>query len=297
MSEEVVIRTLHDMMKNHGEHVLIVGTTGAGKTQTLYYVLAGTTAVGKETSVWFDSAKASEILVLTQFGPLTIHVPAGHQVMIEPKDPALMEKIQFKSFYHAADLWDNVEPGRINVFCIEPFFPDPKIFSITLTEIFRELILRARGSMFNKKKIVPLGIFIDEIQWLVPGERTALNRQHNEGAKWFQRNIEYLRAMGIRVVGATQAWYKVRPGTRDSFTWVLLKRGARFGIDRPHLAKKNYEWRALGVDEFVLVRPDQYYMEKKISTPFYGDGRSLGKVFYHEDEGVLPPIIPIPAHV
>jgi energy-coupling factor transporter ATP-binding protein EcfA2 len=277
--------TFRYMLKSTGEHILVIGTTGTGKTQLLYYLLHGLRQHSpKESIIWFDSGKSSEALVLTEFGPLTIHVPTGYQMTIEPKDPALMDRIQFKSFYHAAEVWDNIEPGRINVICIEPFFPDPKIYSIVLTEIFRELILRARGNQFHQKGLIPMAIFIDELQWVVPGERTALNRQHNEGAKWFQRNIEYLRSMGIRIVGATQGWMKLRPGARDSFSWLILKRGARFGSDRPHLAQRYGIWRALGDDACVLVRPDQYYSREKIITKFYGSGKKLGLTYYQTEK-------------
>jgi hypothetical protein len=269
------------MIRSPGEHALIIGSTGTGKTQLLYFILERLrTWSPKDSIVWFDSGKSSEILVLTQFAPVTIHIPEGHEVRVIPKDPALLEKIQVKTFYHPAELWDNLTPGRINIFCIEPFFPDPKKFSLTLTEIFRDLILRARQYRFHHKGMIPMTIFIDEIQWVVPAERTALNQQHNTGAKWFQRNIEYLRSMGIRIVGATQGWSKLRPGARDSFGWLLLKRGARFSLDRPHLAKYNERWQGLRDDEFILVEPDSIYSNVKFVTKFYGTGKKVGRVYY-----------------
>lgn len=271
------------IVKRPGEHCLVVGTTGTGKTQLLYYLMAVFTQVSKkETIVWFDSGKSAEALKLTEFKECTIHHPIMTDIKIIPTDPKIMERIRFKEFNEPKDLWNGIEKDRINIFCIEPFHRDPKEYSIKVREVFKALIDQARDYKLKRAGVIPLTIFIDELQWLVPTDRTALNAQHNEGAKWFQRNIETLRSQGIRIIGATQNWMKIRAGARESFSWLFLKRGARFLYDRQVLQKYNKLWMRLNNGEFFLVMPDSQFSDESITTPFYGDGCDLGEIEYHE---------------
>ena len=215
--------------------------------------------------------------------------------MADLKEPGQFE---FKHFAHSMELWDNLDPGRINVISIEPFFPDPKYYSKEITEAFRAFILKARAHVFEDAGLVPMTIFIDELQWLIPSERTALCREHNEGAKWMQRNLELLRSMQIRVIGATQGWGKLRPGARDSFGWLFLKRGARFGsYDRPKLAERNRLWQSLCDACYVIVRPDMVYADVMYKSQFYGNTRKKGMVRYHEDKGGVSHKVPAKAEV
>jgi hypothetical protein len=272
--------------KRPGEHALVVGATGTGKTQCLYYLLGGLrTHAPKERIVWFDTGKSSEILGLAEQYPVMVHSPDGTTVEIKSKHPVITapDRILQKQFAHPTELWDNMVPDRINVVSVEPFFPDPKHYSQEITEIFRILILKARAYGFEDAGMIPMAIFMDEIQWVVPSERTALNRQHNEGAKWFQRNIELLRSMDMRIVASTQGWTKLRAGARDSFGWLFIKRGAHFSFtDRPSLAKWNRLFARLPDAGMRIVMPDQTYSKDIIITEFYGDAKRLGTIKYKE---------------
>lgn len=273
----------HNIIKKPGEHCLIVGTTGTGKTQLLYYLLdAFTTLAPEETVSWFDTGKSAEVLRISEFGPITIHSEHELKVDIHPIDPTLIDRFKFKNHHTTYELWNNIDKGKINVFCIEPFYPDPKEYSIAARDVFRSLIESSRDYTLKRNGVIPLTIFIDELQWLVPTDRTALCREHNEGAKWFQRNIETMRSLGIRIIASTQNWMKIRPGVRESFSWLFLKRGAKFFYDRQHLQRFNKVWMGLKNNEFYLVSPDSKFSEEILKTPFYGKGEDLGEVEYHD---------------
>lgn len=271
------------ILKKPGQHCLVVGTTGTGKTQLLYWLVESFTLVApKETIVWFDSGKSAEILQLAKFKECTIHCHTRAEVAIATKDPALFQRFTLKKYNAVDALWRGIEKDRINIFCIEPFYRDPKEYSKICRDIFMGLINSARDKILRRNGVIPLSIFIDELQWIVPTEKTALSREQNEGAKWFQRNIETMRSQGIRIVGAVQNWQKIRMGTRESFSWLFLKRGARFYHDRQQLQKYNMKWMKLDDGQFVLVMPDSYYSEDFITTPFYGNAEDLGEVEYNE---------------
>ena len=274
-----------------GEHGLIAGATGTGKTQGLYYLLHGIQKYSPdETLVWFDCGKSAEILRLAEFGEVTIHLHLYHRIEIKTKNKILLERIRFKEFTKAEELWSGLDRGRINVISIEPFFQDPGEYARILADIFMSLIALARKYQLP----VPMAIFIDEAHLIAPSPGIVLNSVHDRAAVWFQRNVEMLRSLGVRIIATTQGWEKIRKGVRSSFGWVFVKRGCNFLSDRPRLAKFNSQWMLLHDDEWIIVPPDSNF-SNPIVVEFYGDGKSLGKVFYHEDEEMMPSVIPAPA--
>lgn len=283
-----------NILRKPGEHCLVVGTTGSGKTQLLYFLVdAVLTKASNEHIVWFDSGKSSEILRLTDFGDCTFHLPRDTDMEILPSDPKVLERVSYRKYLHPKDLWSNLDAGKINVFCIEPFFRDPKEYSKAAKEIFLSLINAGRDHVLKRRGVIPLTIFIDELQWICPTDRTALCREHNEGAKWFQRNIETMRSLGIRIIASTQNWMKIRPGVRESFSWLFVKRGAQFFYDRRILQKYNTLWMKIKNNEFFLVMPDSKFSQECLITPFYGNGSELGDIEYRELQCI--PQEPIPA--
>lgn len=265
-----------------GEHGIIIGATGSGKTQMLYYIMQGLRKYNPEEHfIWLDCGKSSEILKLMEFGELLIHHPSGTKVDFILKNSTNVTMPIFKEFHGARTIWNNLSKDKINVVCLEPFHPDPDDYSIEITDLFKYLILKARRYEFEDAGLIPMTIFIDELHWLVPAEKSALNREHNIGAKWFQRNIELLRSMKIRIVGSTQGWMKLRPGARESFSWLFVKRGARFSIDKPRLSKFNSTFQRLQDDEMIIVTPDTTY-SNPITTEFYGRGGAMGRVRYQD---------------
>ena len=263
-----------------GEHALVIGTTGTGKTQCLYYILSGIRKYSPyEVIVWLDCGKSSEILKLVDWGDVLIHYPINQKIELNFKDESYRERFTFHTFGSPGEIWRRIEKDKINVISIEPFYSDPELFSEMISELFKALIRDARDLTLKDLGLVPMTIIIDEIQWLIPNDKEALSRKHLIGARWFQRNIEMLRSMRVRVVGASQNWTKMRSGVRDSFSWLWMKRGARFSIDRPYLFKHNKKFQQLRDDEVMIARPDQIF-SSPIELQFFGRGEKIGTVYY-----------------
>jgi hypothetical protein len=264
-----------------GEHMIEGGQTGSGKTQGLYWILAGIRENSPDEAIlWFDTGKTAEILKLCSYGPVLVHLPIGAELEIQLKPGKdLPEEIEIKYFVSVSQIIENLSQNKINVVCLEPFFPDPDDYAHIISSFFKTLIDMAR----KYQVIVPLAIFFDEFHWAAPAQGHALNEEHTEGAKWIQRNIEMLRSMGIRIVATCQDWTKLRKGVRSTFNWIMIRRGLQFSNDQGRLATYNWKWQTLRDDTAVLVFPDKMFTDF-MRLPFYGDGRTLGRVYYHMEK-------------
>lgn len=264
-----------------GEHILVGGQTGSGKTQGLYFIASRMIRYhGSETLIWFDTGKASEIMVLATLRPLKIFHPKGTAIEITPHDPD--HKLKEWSFYPFQDVREilrNLESDKINVVSIEPFFPDPTEYTKTLTAFFSNFITMAS----NYEMPIPLAVFIDELQSIAPGQGQALNAAHQQASMQLQRNIERLRALETRIVGAVQDWTKVRRGVRQAFSWIVVKRGMMFTHrDIPQLAQYNKKFWNLEKSQAIFIYPDKHFAPVYARMPFYGRGKDLGKIRYHQ---------------
>jgi hypothetical protein len=276
--------TVPHFFKKPGEHCLVGGLTGSGKTQVLYYILENLIHYNpRETIVWFDTGKSAELLRLSDFRPLKLFVPQGKEadrdIVVYQSEGETVD-YEVMKFKETRDLFDYLDPNKINVMCFEPFFQDdPGELTKALNEFFKDLF---RLAMEDQLKI-PLAIFVDEVHSVAPSQGMAFDDEHMKAAVRFQRNIERLRSAGVRIIGTIQDWTKLRRGVRTSFQWIVIKRGMTFtDRDLPQLAKYNEKWWKIKTEDSVWVFPDRSYFSKYVGIPFYGDGKKKGKVRYIE---------------
>lgn len=260
----------HECLKRPGQHIMVVATTGFGKTNVLQFVTEGLAETARgETIVFFDSGKSSEFLVLGQFAPLNVIVPKSMSIDIiaEGMD------IRIRYMDKATDVWDLLVKSRINIVCIEPYTDDPEAFVPIVIKMFRTLIRKAKAYELP----VPLSIIYDEFNNLAPGKNNAHSPEHNRLGAVMQFNVEKLRSFGIRFVGSTQGWTDVRKGMRKHFHWTFAKNGAQFTEGR--MARYNTIFESLAENEGILVYPDQKFSDV-IHFPYYGEGEDYGTVRY-----------------
>lgn len=261
-----------------GEHLLVIGKTGAGKTQILFWVLDGILECGRdETVVWFDTGKSAEILRLATFAPVTIWIPDDETLdVVITQNPDVSLDIRVKPFKDMETLWTGLQKGRINVICIEPFILDPMSRTTVIQKVFSTLIRMAH----DYRIITPLAIFYDEFHRIAPAKGHGASMSQERYGGVIQENVERLRSLGVRFVPSTQGWYKLRKGVRDCFSWIMIKRGASFDHDAERkLGKFSGLWATLKVNEAVLVKPTREFSDiLKLDT--YGDGHDLGTVRY-----------------
>jgi len=260
----------HECLKRPGQHIMVIATTGFGKTNVLQFITEGLVETARaETIVYFDSGKSSEFLVLGQFAPLNVIVPRTMNLDIDAEDM----DIRIRYMDQATDVWDLLVKSRINIVCVEPYADEPETFTPVVIKMFRNLIRRAKSYDLP----VPLTIIYDEFNNIAPGKNNAHSPEHNRLGAVMQFNVEKLRSFGIRFVGSTQGWTDVRKGMRKHFHWTFAKNGAQFTEGR--MARYNAIFESLAENEGILVYPDQKYSDV-ISFPYYGEGSDLGTVRY-----------------
>ncbi len=274
-----------EFINKFGEHLIICGITGSGKTQTMFWILDEIRRAeenGKkrqETIVWFDTGKSdfisrsTEFLVLKRFGNLNVLVPEGCDIKFE-RDHGDAVKVQH---FNINNLWDKIERRRINVVCLEPFLRDEELHGEIFTKLFDDLIVKAH----NLELKPPIALFFDEFHNLCPPtEQDALSRTHFRLGKRIQKNIERLRSLGIRFVCSTHGMKKIRKGVRMSFQWRIIKRYiGDFGEEDKRLNDFTGFFRKLRDDECVIVFPNGIFSDV-ISLPYYPYQPEDGYAFY-----------------
>jgi hypothetical protein len=270
------------LFKRPGQHVAVIGPTGAGKTNTLYFFVAMLRTLSpKERIVWFDPGKSAELAGLALFAPLVIHIPKGCSIEIKEVITNKYQLYPFDVVEFAGwrSLWSNIDrvpPEKISVVCFEPFVTGGQVYARAVSGIFGELI-----ELVKEYKIAgPMAIFIDELQGIAPSKVNELNPGHYIAGAKIQFNIERLRSEGIRIVGAAQGWSRLRYGVRASFQWIAIKQGARFTRDEAGLSRFNNAWANLHEDQCVIADRNRKW-RGVLKLPFYGDGRDLWHVRYY----------------
>ncbi len=262
-------------LKKPGEHLIEIGITGSGKTQGLYHILNGIIDFSKdETILWISCGKSAEELKLLQFMPCNFLFPKKRSIEVKINQP--VKDYTSYAFLSIPDIFRHIDKGKINILCLEPYFPDPDDYALVITEFFKTLIVMAKYG----EVVTPLAIFIDEFQMVAPARGQALNEQHAMGGRWMQKNLDQLRSIGVRIVAAAQAWKKVLGGVRMSFGYIMIRQGAEFPPNElRRLSAANERWQALQKEEMVFAFRNRYYSDP-IAIPPYGDGRDIGTIMY-----------------
>lgn len=252
-------------------HMIIIGRSGSGKTQTMYFMAEGLTKYRpQETIVYFDTGKASEILTLGQFKPLNIMVPRGFKIDIKGDIDYIITELD-----SGHDVWLNLVRDRINVVCIEPFIRDPEAFVPVIVDIFNALIDLAQD---NKIRATPLCIMYDEFHIVAPAKGHAINAEQFKLGGKVQFNVERVRSQKIRFIVSVQGLNLLRNGVRIHFKWKWGKQAAFFTDGK--MKRYNYLFEKMPEHEAILIPPDMQY-SNSILMPFYGDGAEYGTVTYH----------------
>ncbi len=264
-----------EFLKKPGEHLLEIGITGSGKTQTLYWLVDGLVNRGKnETIVWFDTGKSSEFLTLAKFKPLRLIIPETLDIDVSLKTDNLNE-IERVHVFDFGEVWRSLDKHKINVISFEPFVLHPEIYTKIVGKLFTALIRLAHDYALP----TPMTIIYDEFHKVAPGQGHGLSEKHYRFGSIIQLNIERLRSLKVRFVATSHGWTKIRRGVRSSFNWFICKRGANFANDQPKLQRFNPLFEKLQTDECVIVYPTKIFSDI-VKLPKYEDGEELGTVRY-----------------
>jgi len=261
---------------NFGQHMLICGITGSGKTQAMFWVLHELKMAEedgkkrKEAVVWFDTGKSdiikgsTEFLTLLAFEDLNVLVPKGCDVHIKNEEIADMVKIQE---FKLNNFWDKIERRRINVACIEPFLrTDTVLYGKVFVDLFTQLVDKAHNLQIK----TPMAMFFDEFHRLCPARiQDAVSGEHYKLGGIIQMNIERLRSLGIRFVASTHGITKMKAAVRSSFQWRLYKRYIGGLSDEDRMKDYKPLLMKLKEDEAIISYPNGTFSDI-LSLPFYG---------------------------
>lgn len=287
--------TVSQCLQKPGQHIIIGGTTGTGKSQTLFHIINKMReAAPDEYLLIMDIGKSSEVLRLADFANLLFFIPAGKDIQIDYRSPEMELKYQGKiswTWFHSYDrVFEQLEPDKINILCIKPYHRRNDTYAREVSLFFQKLIDLASDRTLKTLNKLPLSIVIDEMHWVAPGHGSSLNDEHTDAGKDVQMNIDTLRSYKVRIIASTQNWRKIRKGVRDAFSWIFIKRGLSFPQDEePRLSRFNLKWEGLSENELVIAFPKRGY-SKIIELPYYGEGEDIGDIYYLTPKALSPSI-------
>jgi hypothetical protein len=264
-------RIEREFIRKPGSHLIQTGITESGKTQGFFWLVEGITNCTRNIPVWFDIGKSSEILRLSEFGPLHILTPQGMTVEVKTNHDL---DITYGEVLDLRDVWDHLVKDRINIISFEPFILDPDVYGPLVGSIFTSLIRKAHRYELQ----VPMDIIYDEFHRVCPAKGHSVNAKQSKYGAIIQHNVEKLRSFGIRFIVSTHGWNKIRKGVKQSFNWKLIRRGSEF--DSGKLKRYNPLWEKIPLDRSVMVFPNMTFSDK-IKMHYYGEGEDLGRVYYH----------------
>jgi energy-coupling factor transporter ATP-binding protein EcfA2 len=295
-AEQWIYMFSRECLQQPGQHIIVYGQTGAGKTTTMLWLLEGLMLKSpNETIVWFDLGKADESGTLLTFSDCRFIVPRGCKLDInktEIKDgvrpdgtPYKVHDFEIVEIDDPSDPWMAVKRGVINVIVVYPFILLPGPYANVVSEMFTKLIFYAH----RRQLIVPMTVFVDEFHMLAPASGHGVNNKHYLAAGVIQLNIDKLRATGVRLIGSSQGVTKLRKGVRTAFNWQIVKRGANFRQEEePKLHRFNLKWQNLDNREMVLVYPTKKFSDI-IQIDYYPRGTEIAQFYYTGEYDIAIP--------
>lgn len=269
-------RFFKEFICRKGEHILVNGITGSGKTQVLYWLAEGISLMKDETMVWYDIGKSGEFLKLAKVTqrPLKVFVPEGCEIKTNSKVKFEQVETRLDPLHFGSDVWDQLDPDAVNILSIEPFILDPVEFTKTISNSFRSLIIKAHRYEIK----TPLTLIYDEFHNVAPNRDNALDYAQYKAGSYIQFNVEKLRSLKIRIAASTHGMTKIRKGVKTSFNWWILRRiSDNVGYEQKKLEKFTPLFHTLKNNECIIIWPNKLFSDK-IRLPFYGD--PMDKVYY-----------------
>lgn len=271
-----------------GQHAIVVGPTGVGKTNLLLWMLQAqllhrTKIPMKqwETIVWFDIGKSSEILNIccSLQAPCRLIIPEMMDVHVELFDPdntyCEIEKVWITD---ETEIWQNLSRDRVNIICFEGFIREIDRMVPFIKRTFNSLINQALD--YKLRHITPMSIYYDEFHNICPSKGNAASQDIFKHGGDIQLNIEKLRSQGVRFNASCHKWSELRSGVRNAFMFILCMRGANFpGSEQPKLFRFNRKFEKLQTGHVMIAFPGKI-LSDDITLPFYARGHDFGYVYY-----------------
>ena len=226
-----------EFLTQHGKHLFIFGTTGAGKTNKGYAFVDWLKHT--ETQIWVSSGKQGEIFPLLCMGKrVEILVPDGCDIVIEERIGGKWQRIkehprvipvstpQDMLASITAGSWANGNQthDQITVLEIRNAFYSRAKAVMWVADFFEALAMAAREGKINK--ILPASLHLDESQWTIVGQRISNDAERNKASEVIAENALELRSAMVRLILYAQDYCNIPPAARENMLFNLLCRGA-----------------------------------------------------------------------
>ncbi|OPY31163.1 MAG: hypothetical protein A4E28_00010 [Methanocella sp. PtaU1.Bin125] len=265
-----------------GQHMLVTGNTGAGKTQFLLNLVNDYLKKTDHIIVWLDCGKSSELANLGRMKKLRVYVPEGCDMEIRVS-PDYMDEwkgheiIKFRPT-QMTKLWKGMSNKYINVISLLPYIlTNVTMYVDMIGKLFSRLVVLAQREELTGR----IELFCDEFHLICPEKVNQLSDDHYQKGTIVVRNAEMIRSCGIGLKAAAPAVTKVRQAIRQCFTWRGIGRGTRFLDDDDLPLKENNKlWIGLKPGEFFIADPNKRFTDKPVKVKYWGEGRDVAHVRY-----------------
>lgn len=281
-------RFYREFVSKPGQHMGVVGRTGAGKTNYMKWSLQAELEHRRtvpmkhwNTIVWFDIGKASEILGICcgMRVPCRLIIPDDMDIHVELFEPDTtyyeVEKVYVSN---EREIWQNLSRDRVNIVCFEGFIRDIDRMVVFIKKTFSSLIDLALD--YKLKNITPMRIYYDEFHNIAPSKGNAASADIFKHGGDIQLNIEKLRGHGIGFVAGLHKWTELRPGIRSSFMFMACMTGANFpGQEQPKLYRFNRKFEKLQPGQVMIAFPGKT-LSMVMNLPLLPEGKEYGYLYY-----------------
>ena len=259
----------NEFIQAPGEHGVIYGTTGSGKTNLLIDIVFDLKKAG-ETIIYRDYGKEVETLSLAQKYPLKIFYPLHDDITLEAKNlPASFKDISYFQFSSAEDILNNLSSKEINVLSMRRYLRDPGTFN----RFWSELLLLFIDHALAQKLPRPLTFALDEMHNITPGRGHSYSFDTNKTNKLSNQiafSLQNLRATQTRILATSHGISSLYSDIRRAFQWYFFKRlNEAVDLDIKRLKMTASIIQRLENDQVVVVFPSKSYTDPISSIPYH----------------------------
>jgi len=211
------------MYLSHGNHLLIIGATGSGKTSSLMKVTYNLWKVG-ETIIWRDDANL-EFLSFLPYIDCKLYLPEGCDLHLdEVLAPSMLKRVEkvHYDWHRPGELMPSFDNERLNILLFDLFTIDLETSVRFWTQFFWELYRYKRQEIKE-----PWSLVIDELNDLAPGKARGTFAGQLRLSSSIYHSLKKYRKMNLRLVASTHNFNDLHAPLRGQFNYYLLKRMRR----------------------------------------------------------------------
>lgn len=258
-----------EFIKKGGEHGIIYGTTGSGKTNLLLDVVFDLIDAG-ETILYRDYGKEAETLSLAKKHPLKIFYPYGEDITLKVKNlPENFKEISYYQFDKTEDILLNLSQNEINIIAMRRYLRDPATF----IKFWSELLFLYIDLALSRKLPRPMSFVLDEMHNITPGRGHGYSYDTsttNKLSNYIAFSLENLRATQSRILATSHGITSMYKDVRRAFQWYFFKRlNERVDVDIDRLKMTSSIIQRLENDQVVVVFPSKAYTNPISNIPYH----------------------------